>query len=72
MSQPFTPPADALAKLHDEISHALLELRGARQIRDHSPSAHNEEIVACAEWRLDRLLARHPREAEMPKPKAMA
>lgn len=69
---PFTPPPAELAKLEREITHALAELRGARDIADHSPTAHNEDVVACAEWRLDRLLARHPRETEMPQPKAMA
>lgn len=61
MADPFTPPAADLTRLHTDIADALTELRGARDVYDHAPSIENANLVEACEWRLDRLLNRHPR-----------
>ena len=53
----MTDPA-SLQSLHDQITDALAELRGARTIYDHNPCHETAHVVDLCEWRLDVLLAR--------------
>lgn len=55
---PWVKPASNVESLHAQITDALAELRGAREIADHSPGADADKGVDLAEWRLDVLLLR--------------
>jgi hypothetical protein len=47
-----------IESLHANITDALAELRGAREIHAHSPDAESAGVVEMCEWRLDTLLGR--------------
>lgn len=57
-------PYDPVATLHANITDALNELRGAREINEHCPDADSQRTVDLCEWRLDVLLQRQQREEE--------
>lgn len=64
VTAPTQPSADQqLAALRQQIAEALAEVRGARATHEHCPSHDNEQFLEAAEWRLNRLLDRLPREA---------
>lgn len=44
--------------LDRQITDALNELRGARQIAEHEPTAQAQHTVDLCEWRLNGLLER--------------
>ncbi|WP_372728961.1 hypothetical protein [Nocardioides sp.] len=58
VADPFLRPVGDMAALDANIVDALAELRGARQIMEHSPTGENQHCIDLCEWRLDHLLAR--------------
>jgi hypothetical protein len=55
---PWVKPASNVESLHAQITDALAELRGAREIAPTPPVPTPDKGVDLAEWRLDVLLLR--------------